>query len=161
MTTDDLLRLYAYSRWATQRLLRAAAQLEQPALDTPLGTSFGTLRGTISHLYGVERMWLDRWNGGNPGAPQTLEIEPVEVTEQRWTAVWNGQEAFVRKQGPAELSGAFAYRRQNGSPASVGMEDMLIHVANHATYHRGQIAAGLRQVGGTPVATDYLLFASR
>jgi uncharacterized damage-inducible protein DinB len=38
--------------------------------------------------------------------------------------------------------------------------DMLVHVANHATYHRGQVATMTRQVGGTPVSTDFIRFAS-
>lgn len=160
MTVTELRRLYAYSRWATTRLLHAAAALDPAALDRPLGTSFGTLRETVAHLYGVERLWLDRWLGGTIGAPSSpTELESIDAVERRWAAVWKGQDDFLRARTDAQLRDVFSYRNQSGLPASVGLADMLLHVANHATYHRGQIAAAIRQLGGTPAPTDFLLFA--
>jgi uncharacterized damage-inducible protein DinB len=158
MTTDDLNTLFAYGRWATRRLLHAVSCLNVSALDQPLETSFGTLRGTILHLYGVERLWLDRWQNGPVGPAAPAWLDSIGDIELHWENVWQGQATFVRSRSVGDLDAVFAYRNRSGGVAEVRTRDMLVHVVNHGTYHRDQIASELRQLGGTPVPTDFLLF---
>ncbi len=46
----------------------------------------------------------------------------------------------------------------NGTPHRNRLLDLLLHVVNHSSYHRGQLTTMLRRVGATPVATDYVYF---
>lgn len=160
MRTTDLQRLYAYGSWATRRLLAAAQDVSDEAFRRSTGGSFPSLQATFDHLWGAERLWLDRWVGGAPAKAPSLgpNATPKDFVDA-WEPVWDGQAAFVAALADASLDAAFDYRNQRGEPARVGTRDMLIHVANHGTYHRGQIASQLRLVGGTPVSTDYLVFA--
>jgi uncharacterized damage-inducible protein DinB len=108
----------------------------------------------------VERLWLDRWLGRSPGALSSVGAAAgVAAITTAWLPVWEGQTAFLADLSDESLNGTFQYRNQSGKSATVGTLDMLIHVVNHATYHRGQIASQIRQVGGTPVPTDFLVFA--
>ncbi len=159
MRVSDLERLYAYSRWATERLLSAAAELSGEDLHRTLAGSFGSLYGTIDHLRGVERLWLDRWLGRAPAALSSVgAAAEVAAITTAWLPVWEGQAAFLADLSDESLNVTFEYRNQSGKSATVGTLDMLIHVVNHATYHRGQIASQIRQLGGIPAPTDFLLF---
>jgi uncharacterized damage-inducible protein DinB len=160
MRVSDLQRLYAYSRWATERLLSAAAELSDENLHRAIGGSFSSIHDTLDHLRGVERLWLDRWLGRSPAALSSVgPAGGVAAFTTAWRPVWEGQAVFLASLSDESLNGTFEYRNQSGKTASVGTLDMLIHVANHATYHRGQIASQIRQLGGIPAPTDFLLFS--
>ena len=55
--------MYVHNDWARSRILDAAAPLPDEELDKPLGMGPGSLRATLHHLWGAERIWLDRWLG--------------------------------------------------------------------------------------------------
>ena len=58
--------------------------------------------------------------------------------------------ALVALLTPGELARTIRY--------SNTVEEILHHVAMHGMYHRGQVALGVRQAGGTPLATDFIAF---
>ena len=56
------------------------------------------------------------------------------------------------------MARAVSYVNVKGETWTYRLEEMLVHLVNHSTYHRGQVATMLRQLGKTPEPTDYLLF---
>ena len=124
-----------------------------------MGGSFASLRGTLAHVYGAEWIWLERWRGLSPRSlPFSLDFPDVERIRTRWQDVEREQREFLDALDPARLAEVISYVNLKGETFAYPLRRMLQHVVNHSSYHRGQIATLLRQLGATPLSTDLLLY---
>lgn len=158
-TPQDICRLFAYGRWANGQTLDAVGALSVEELVRPVGGSFGSVRGTLVHLYGADWVWLERWRGRSPRClPPVEEVPTLAILREKWGRVQEEQRSFVEGLTPARLEDAVTYVNFQGETWSYPLSETLIHLANHGTYHRGQVTSLLRQLGKAPVSTDYLLY---
>ncbi len=158
-TPQDIASLFAYGRWATARTLDSAAALDAEEFARPIGGSFGSVQATLAHLYGADWVWLERWSGRSPGAlPESQQVSSLGALREKWGQVQDGHRAFVEALTPARLAEPLTYVNFAGQTWTYPLGEVLIHVANHGTYHRGQVATLLRQLGKTPASTDYLRY---
>lgn len=158
MTPSQVELLYAYNRWANGRLLAVAATLRHELLIRDLGASYASVWGTLGHILWAEWLWLGRWleppcTGSNP-----LECSELGALRMRWAEIERQQLEFLRRLTAAELDRRISYENPPGTRWTYTLRQMLQHVVNHSTYHRGQVAAMLRQLGAVPPPTDYLVF---
>jgi uncharacterized damage-inducible protein DinB len=153
MDRQDFSTRFAYNKWANHRLLEAAAQLTTESLAKDLNASFGSLRGTLSHMLWGESRWLRFWQDGSLPDDLPEEFPTLEALNARWAQVEREQESFVAGLTDEHLA---APRRVRDYEYPLG--ELLHHLLNHSTYHRGQVALLLRQLGVTPPATDFRLF---
>jgi uncharacterized damage-inducible protein DinB len=159
MDLTTIRELYGYNRWANRRCLEAASKVSREDFTKEIGGSFASLRGTLGHLYGAEWIWLERWRGTSPSSlPFALDFPDVETIRSRWTEVERGQREFLDRLDPARLGDPLTYTNLQGETWTYPLWRILAHVANHSTYHRGQIATLLRQLGAKPLSTDLLLY---
>ncbi len=157
--SKDLRELYEYNRWANERVLDAAAGLSAEAYARDLGSSFPSVRDTLVHVFAAEWVWLSRWQGTSPaGLPADWELSTVEALRTRWAEVERERAALLAGLGDAELDRTVAYRNTKGEPFTSSLGQMLRHVVNHSTYHRGQVTTMLRQLGAEPVGTDLIQY---
>ncbi len=162
MTTDAIRALFAYTDWANERMLAALEQLAEDDLGKGLGGSFASLRDTFAHILAAEWLWLERWQGKDPRAmPEWVAAAGLaELGERMRRTAQERQRRLARLTAEAAAAPA-TYRNLKGDVTwRVRVGDMLLHVANHSTYHRGQLASKLRQLGVVPPATDLLIYAS-
>src|SRR5471030_2001751 len=68
MNIGDIQTLYAYNRWANQRLFSALEKLSDNQFSAPIQSSFPSIRETVFHILGAEWIWLQRWKGKSPRA---------------------------------------------------------------------------------------------
>lgn len=156
---NDLQRLFHYNRWANLRFLDALADLSDAELGRDLGSSFTNVAATLVHLMGAEWVWLQRWQGQAPTSfPDAAAMTSVAAVRARWDAIWEEQRAFVDALDEDALRRPVAYRLFDGTPYEQPLGDLVRHVVNHATYHRGQLATMLRQLGRTPPSTDLVRY---
>lgn len=159
MDLRALTHLVAYHHWATGRLLGALGALPADALDQPVGGSFGTVRGLIGHVLGAEEVWIQRLHGHSPAAfPDLTSFSAVSDCQAAWDAVQAEQHAFISGLGSERLEAPISYINFRGEAWAYPLDAVLLHLVNHGTYHRGQLAHVLRQFGEVPPATDYLVF---
>ena len=156
----DLFRsAYRYLQWANDRVLEAASALSAEQYTRDLGVSFRSVHGTLAHMVGSEWLWLERWRGNSPSAvPRYNDWQSASDLAGVWRAVASGQTDFLTRLSAADLERKVAYRNFAGEPKEFSLADVLLHALNHATYHRGQVTAMLRQLGAVPPATDYTLY---
>jgi uncharacterized damage-inducible protein DinB len=159
MDIETILELYRYNRWANARSLDAASKVSPADFTKEVGGSFASLRGTLAHVYGAEWIWLERWRGTSPRKlPFALDFPDVETIRSRWQDVEREQKEFLDALDDARLTQVVSYVNLKGESFAYPLGRMLQHVVNHSTYHRGQIATLLRQLGATPLSTDLLLY---
>ena len=154
MTVDQLGSLVAYNRWANNRLLDAAATLSVEELDRDLRASFGSLKGTLIHILWGECRWLRFWQDGTllPD-PTPGEYPDFANLRMAWARHENAYAAYLCGLTQAELD---APRAVKADTYTLG--ELVQHILNHSTYHRGQITLLLRQLGHEPPSTDYRRF---
>lgn len=156
---DEARDLYAYNTWANRRILDAAATLDADALARDLRSSFPSVLATLAHIVAAEWIWLRRWSGESPGGvPADWELTSLEAIRRRWDAVEAERMALLEALDDAALARDVDYRNTAGVAYTSRMDEMLRHVVNHSTYHRGQVVTMLRQLGATPPATDLIAF---
>jgi uncharacterized damage-inducible protein DinB len=150
--------LYAYNEWANARLLGAAARLPTALLTRELGSSHASVWGTLRHIVWAEWRWLGRWQTRAPAGPDPLACQDLAALQHRAGEIASQQRAFLRRLTPVDLERLVSYENPPGTRWTYALGDMVQHLVNHSTYHRGQVAAMLRQLGNAPPATDYLVY---
>ncbi len=159
MGIEDLTELYAYNGWANERVRNSIQNLDPEVFKRDLGASFGSLQGTVAHLVSAQRNWLRRWKGQSAGRPlPSAAFASPEEANRRWGEVDRALADFVDGLDAASLQQSIALTSPRGSKYSSRLWRAMLHVVNHSSYHRGQIAAMLRQVGATPQGTDLMLY---
>jgi uncharacterized damage-inducible protein DinB len=151
MTPDYLRLLVDFHYWARDRVLNAAAPLTPEMYQRDLGSSFKSVRDTLVHLCSAERVWYQRWQGATPLAHLNPEEFPdVQTLRHAWAEHEVNIRAFVGALDDAGAHRAYEYRLFNGAPGCSPLWQMVTHVVNHGTYHRGQVTTMLRQLGAQP-----------
>ena len=166
MNKGDIQLLYEYDRWANNRMLQAASALTPEQFTRDLGGSFRSVRETLLHLIAGEWIWIAYWKSppGNPANLGDLKqqretlFQPdafpsVAAVKAKWEEVEREQARFVEGLTDASLETMLPAR---GSELKVAY--LMQHLANHSTYHRGQVALMLRQLGAEPLPTDFHVF---
>jgi uncharacterized damage-inducible protein DinB len=155
----DIRRWFAYARWANDHMLAACDTLPQGVLAKSDGSSFGSILGTLEHLYGADWIWLERFHGVSPTAfPAKGTLQTVADVHGVYGALYERRDAWLAALSADRLTEPLAYRNMKGDAFSLPLGEVLYHVANHATYHRGQVMQTVRQAGGTVTSTDYFLW---
>lgn len=145
---EEIRRLYAHMRWADERVLtslRGADPLPAEALRV------------YAHVLGAEHTWLSRLRR----QPSIVAVWPtLTLDECESLSVENtdGFDAFLDVLEPGGLAREVEYRNSAGQEFRARIGDILLQVATHGGYHRGQVAVLLRQSGAEPMPTDYIAF---
>lgn len=159
MERERVLRMYAFHHWAGDRTFEAVSSLTAAQLDQPWGGSFGTGRALLRHVTGVERLWLERWQGNSLKAvPDFPPTHSGRDFQNEWQKVKADQQSYLAELTTDRVAGELTYVNMKGERWTYPFADLLTHVVNHGTYHRGQITHLLRDLGLAAPSTDYLLF---
>ncbi len=166
MNKDDIQLLYEYDRWANNRVLQAVSALSDEQFTGDLGGSFRSVRDTLLHIVGGEWGWLAYWKEPSPSVAFIADLRTRRETlfhseafpnaaavQRKWAEVEKEQAEFVNGVTNESLGEMLPFR---GTQVSLG--HLMQHLANHSTYHRGQVAVMMRQLGAKPLATDFHVF---
>lgn len=148
---DTLNKLWQYNNWANQALIHLFT--EQSAILPP-----ECLR-LFSHIVNTQSVWLSRLEG----TPQLYGAWD-EHTLATCIMMHNEASPLLEEQlllSAEQLSAIIEYKNSTGKTFHNSRYDILIHVLNHGTYHRAQIATELRRHGIEPINTDYISYVRR
>ncbi len=160
-TLDDVRELLAFNRWAHRAFLDVMLALPPGEVDRESASSFPSIRATFAHMVGAELIWIQRWEGLEPKIPEGWEALDMGALRDALEEVEARQDAFVAGLEPGELAREIRYGDRAGNPHISRIDHMLVHVVNHASYHRGQLATLLRRFGHVPPSTDFIKFTRR
>jgi uncharacterized damage-inducible protein DinB len=159
MTVDDIRTLFEFNYWAKARLMSVLESLSNEQFTKDLGSSHGGIHGTLLHIVGAENIWLSRWTD------QTVlklldqkDYPTLSAVRKKWDEVERGMSDFVSSLTEENVSAVETYKTTEGKQFSYPLWQMMQHLVNHSTYHRGQIVTMLRQLGIKPVGTDLIAY---
>jgi uncharacterized damage-inducible protein DinB len=163
MTNKDLQTLLDFNYWARDRVLEAVRTLDAQQYTRDLGNSFPSIRDTLVHIYSAEWVWYSRWQGTSPTSRLTVDQFPdLDTLEPAWKSLETDIRAFVAGLGDEGLARDVDYKLLSGQPGRSAYWQMVQHMVNHGSYHRGQITTMLRQIGAKPPqSTDLITFYRR
>ena len=140
--------MFAHLAWADLRAWQSLGQAGAPPAHAV---------ELYAHIVGAERVWLDRLHG----RPQSVAVWPkldVAAAGQLGKETRGLYEEYLRRLTVEDVDRSVTYVNSAGDQFTSSVRDILIHVALHGTYHRGQIALLLREGGQLPAPTDYIAF---
>lgn len=159
MLTPQILNTHLlYSEWASQRLLADAAALSTEELTRDHGTADKSVLGTLVHIFAADRHWLARVQLRNPGRFIDESDYSLDVLRRDWPGIHQGWRDWLATLAPEALGEAIAYADLKGRPYSTLAWQIVLHVVNHGTHHRGQISGFLRRMGHRPQPVDLIAY---
>lgn len=164
MPAEMLCTLYDYNRWATERLLDAAAPLSAAQFVAPGSDGDGAIRDTLAHLVGAQQRWLSWWDGSlSAEEAYRRRLDPatfpdLAAVRAAWAAVEEQTAAFVAGLRDEDAGRVYATTLPNGATWALPLWQMMLHVANHGTQHRSEVAARLTALGHSPGDLDLLFY---
>jgi len=158
MSLSLVNELFDYNYWARDRHLQACAAVTEDQFLRPLGSSFPSIRDNLAHLVAVEWLWLERWRGRSPRSLLSPEEFPTIVAvSERWHMVESEMRQYLASLSVETLACLITYVNSRGQTWTYTLWRMMLHLLNHQSYHRGQVATLLRQLGIQPPEVDFLV----
>jgi uncharacterized damage-inducible protein DinB len=147
---DEIIHtLFKFEEWANARVL---ASLRELAKEDARALQL------MAHLLTAQKIWLLRLNGHDTvGTDKSPEMS---LAQCELLANENHQDLsqLLAQVNPSGMDSMIAYKNLSGKEFTTSARDILLHVAMHSTYHRGQIALALRAAGTEPPNTDFITF---
>jgi len=140
---EMLLRFFEFDGWANQQALRSLETMTSPPERAV---------SLIAHIAATQRVWLERARS----LPQSVAVWPQWSLGETAKNLPDTLGEWTRLITTDDLSREFDYTNTKGQRFRNQLSDVALHVAFHGVYHRGQIAALVRQQGGTPADTDFI-----
>ena len=160
----ELLQQYAaYHVWANQKLFDRIQLLGAEAIQQEIVSSFPSIYKTVLHMWFAEEAWWQRLKlTEHPDMAATHftgDFAEMVKLLNRQSLIWK---EWVTNASLMQLEHVFAYRNTKKEEFKQPVFEMLLHLYNHGTYHRGQLVTMLRQLGADKIpATDFIGFARK
>lgn len=156
----DSIKLIAYNTWANRRLTGQITTFSNELFTKEVGGSFPSIQLTLTHLLTSDYLWLQRFKGSPiADVPRDWKTDDVDSIMHIWLPMQTEMEARVRElsNNPTQK---IDFITRAGVAYSLPLADLVMHITNHGTYHRGQIVNMIRMLGEKPVNTDFFIFCT-
>lgn len=154
-------RLAHYKSWANERTFKDVCALSEEQLNQKRDSLFGSIVHTLNHNYVIDAIFKAHllaephaYLARNTRQPPLLN--DLVTAQQEMDTWWSGWAAGLTQSTAEEI---VEFDFVDGGPGAMSRGDMLVHVVNHNSYHRGFVAEMLYQISVTPSATDLPVFS--
>ncbi len=157
----DLRTITRYKAWADNRLYESLASVSKAALVTERKTPLGSIMSTLNHVYAMDLVWQAHLEGKSHGfstrRPEIFgEFSSLRVAQEeidRWYV------AYAAELESEAINAVIDFEFIGGGQGSMTRSEILLHVVNHTTYHRGHITVAMLQIPAPlPPPTDFPVF---
>ena len=151
-----------FNQWATGQVLEETVPLPSEQLMQDLGGSFSCIYNTLVHLYRADCIWYDRLNGVPTATLDAYEAPGCTYDLQAaWNELLSKMVTWSEPLSEEDWNREMTYKTLAGVPMVTPLWQMILHIVNHGTHHRGQITHMLRQLGQKPVNLDLIGYYRR
>jgi len=159
VTPEELRTLFEYDSWANERTCNACEGLTPEQFLRDMKSSFPSVRDTLAHIMGAQWVWLERLRERTPTAlPPVNTYDNLTKLRTAWALVRQDLLAYINDLSESDVEHPFEYRNFRGDLFRDSPGPVLQHLANHGSYHRGQVATMLRQLDLKPPNIDLIAF---
>lgn len=156
---DYIHMIYDYNYWGNGRILDTCEQLTQTELDAPTKNGYASLRATLVHTMHANWIWRSRWQGVSP---QTVlderDYPTLAAIRERWQHEEQQTRAFLATLTEEKLAADLTYLNLKGVTFTLPLWQTMVHLANHGTQHRSEVAFMLTALDRSPGDLDMSLF---
>ncbi len=153
----ELIRdYYRYQQWATARVLDTAARVPFGRLTISVLLGFEPARSSLVHVMWAQLHWLHRWQG-LPRVPvyPPEHFPDLAALRDQWDDIDSRTHAFIASLTETRMTEPITYPGMKDKAFAYPLWQAMLHQANHATYHRGEVAAVLTNLGYSPGELDF------
>ncbi|WP_336155181.1 damage-inducible protein DinB [Bacillus sp. 204(2023)] len=162
--SDFAFELYEYNVWANQQIFNRLKELPKEVYHQEIQSVFPSISHVLSHVYLSDLGWIEVFSGKTLSDALALAEQLKEQTEAK--EIEEMEDLFLRLseryilflQQKEQLNQPLQIQNPSSGIMKTTVSELLPHVVNHGTYHRGNITAMLRQAGYASVPTDYGLY---
>ncbi len=156
-----LVSFTQYEHWANEKLLEIIMGLTEEQQQQEIKSSFSSIHKTCLHMWDASAIWWQRLQKKEEIVVPSLSFHPsmkdIENGLLKQNIDWLD---WIKPLPEADLASIFSYKNMKGDAFQQPLKDIILHLNNHGTYHRGQLVTMLRQVGVEKIPqTDYILFS--
>ena len=158
---EHLLMMCAYKAWANQLTFEAVMSLPESEINKHRLTNFKSMALTLNHVFVVDDMFRAHLEGRSHGyaARNTPECPPMELLWQRTQEMDQWFVESTRQAGwNDDLTEVVEFEFVGGGAGAMTKAEIVLHVVNHGTYHRGFVSDMMYQVPAVPPTNDLTVF---
>ncbi|RDI38020.1 DinB family protein [Falsibacillus pallidus] len=160
----SVLKMYDYHLWANEVILNRLKELPQDIFHMEVKSGFSSVAKTMAHIYLTDLAWLEIISGKSMSDAmalthqlnEQLETKNIEEMEAGFYDLSKRYKDFLSSQQDYEA--VFEVDNPYAGLLETTVSETILHVVTHGSYHRGNIATMLRQIGHTSVMQDFGLF---
>lgn len=164
MKKHHALQLYDYHVWANNKFFERLKELPQDIYDREIQSVFSSIAETLVHIYMTDTIWLGVMRENSMDEIQASIIEAQEKTKNRelekmevlFADLSKKYQDFFHNEG--DLDKEICPEHPQFGRLETHLSELVQHVVNHGTYHRGNLTAMIRQQGYSSVPTDYVFY---
>jgi uncharacterized damage-inducible protein DinB len=157
-------QLYDYHTWANAKMFEHLKELPADLYRREFETGFSSLSKVLAHMYAADQFWFDIMSGGDMMSvlamgetfQEQAEAASMAELETMFVALSQQYRAFFERQG--DLTQSILLEHAHIGSMETPLYELVQHVVNHGTYHRGNIITMLQQLGHTFTSTDYIYY---
>ncbi|MGG2064010.1 DinB family protein [Bacillus sp. S14(2024)] len=161
---NSTLEMYDYHVWANQKMIDRLKELSQDVYTKGMQSIFPSISKALSHIYLTDYLWLDVISGKSMNEAFELVNQLIEQTESKsieeiessFFDLSKRYKAFLSVQ--EDIEKVIVVDNPYAGLLTTSISESILHVVTHGSYHRGNIAAMLRQQGHASVMQDYGLY---
>ncbi len=160
LISPELLRTHIdYTAWASGRQVEAAGQLTPEELTHDFGSADKSVLGTLVHVFAADRIWMSRIAGDPPAKFIDPERDMhLSVLQDAWPPLLKKWQEWASSLTDELVEADITWKDPKGNSLSMPTYQLVLHVVNHGTHHRGQGSGFLRALGKTPPPLDLARF---
>ena len=158
-----LKQLAAYNAWASRKITELILTLPEEEQKQEVPSSFKSLFNTVLHMWDAESIWWQRMKLQErilvPGQNFSGNMKDIVTGLLQQSSQW---EQWISNASELSLDHVFQYQNSKKEQFKQPVYQMLLHVFNHGTYHRGQLVNILRQLGKEKIPqTDFFIWCRK
>ncbi len=147
-----------FTAWAIKLLVDAASALSGEELTRDFATADKSVLGTLVHVFAADRIWYSRVVGPPQGFFIRPEDHSLDVLRAEWPALHERWLAHAAQLTPEAIESVVKYKDLRGNEHGQPQWQILLHMVNHGSHHRGQVSGFLRAMGHKPPVTDLIYY---
>ncbi|MEG7336549.1 damage-inducible protein DinB [Bacillus sp. 0102A] len=162
--SDLSLKLYEYNVWANQQIFNRLKELPKEVYRQDIQSVFPSISHVISHVYLSDLGWIEVFSGQSMSAALALaeqlkdQTEAKEIEEMEALFLELSERYTLCLRQNEQIDKPLQIQNPSAGIMETTVSELVPHVVNHGTYHRGNITAMLRQAGYASAPTDYGLY---